>query len=157
MNSSAVLSATVPKPPTQFYTSYESSTTSYGFSYDTMFTVQDTSASLSWNELATGKLFYRWFRKAGITSVNSSVRFVSGDTANIWTFTSLNSKNFDNTNVLFGQPKTTPVTPPTNSTTNGTTIGTGGNTGGSGGKRHFNGSFDLALGSALALTILSLF
>jgi hypothetical protein len=127
-----------------------------------MFTVQDTSASLSWNELATGKLFYRWFRKAGLTSVNSSVRFSSGDTANIWTFTSLNPKNnFDNTNVLFGQQKTNPDTPPTNSTTNGTTngttTGTGGNSGGSGGMRHLNGAFDFALGSAFALTILTLF
>ena len=68
--------------------------------------------------------------------------------------------------MLFGQQKTNPVTPPTNGTTGGntttganttTTTGTGGNTGGSGGMRHLNGAFDFALGSALALTILTLF
>lgn len=63
--------------------------------------------------------------------------------------------------MLFGQQKTNPVTPPTNSTTNGTTngttTGTGGNSGGSGGMRHLNGAFDFALGSAFALTILTLF
>jgi hypothetical protein len=61
--------------------------------------------------------------------------------------------------VLFGQQKTNPVTPPTNGTTGGNTT-TGANTTtttGTGGMRHLNGAFDFALGSALALTILTLF